>query len=254
MNKKAENQCNRQIRSSTDSDLQEILNWLSKQDKIGIEGTFYCNRNLTIQEHNKGKLIVCIDPATDQPVAYQWGGLISPGILEVRADKRGQGIGKELVEYRIKEARENDKCLLRIQCTPITSIPFWKHMGFQLYGRNENDAYMLLDKKFDLPKDGDPCILKICFYPEERNWKEDTVPIKIFTPLAIKKADNFIYLSERVSYFHISNKFDNDPVISININGEQVYLDKAKYEHAQELGVQMDGSAFYIDMIETKNT
>jgi len=250
MTKSSEPSSDRQIRYSTEDDLKEILRWLSEQEKNGIEDTFYCNRNITIEEHNEGKLIVYIDPITDLPVAYQWGGLISPGILEVHIDHRGKGIGKKLVEYRIKEARENNKVLLIIQCTPISSIPFWEHMGFQFSGVNEREAFMLLDKKNDLPEHGTPCPVKICFFSEERKWKEETAPIKIFTPLAVKTDEKYIYLSERVSYFHTTNQHDNDPVISINIEGEQIYLNKAKYDEAKKLGVKKDGPAFYLDKIE----
>jgi len=239
----------KQIRYSTDKDLEEILKWISEQEQTGIEDTFYSNRNLTIEMHQKGKLIVYIDPNTDKAIAYQWGSLISPGITEVRVDKRGQGIGKKLVEYRIQEARENNLVLLQIQCEPRSSIPFWKHMGFQLYGGQfGNNAFMLLEKKHTLPSDGKPCMTEICFYPERRKWEPDTPALKIFTAQGIIK-DNIIYLPERISYYDPSYQINKDPVVSISVDNELIYLDKAKYEKAYNLGVKRDDSAFFLDEI-----
>ncbi len=240
------------IRYSTVNDLEEILIWLKKQDQNGTTETFFVNRKLIIESHNNKELLVYIDPVTNRPIAYQLDALISPGILEVRADKRGQGIGKKLVEYRIKEARENDRCLLQIQCKPQSSIPFWEHMGFCLYG-NENYAFKLLEKKLVLPINGTPCQLNISFYPEERIWEKHTDPIKVFTPLAVKIPDDGVYLSDRVAFFYIKKHFDNDLVTSIIIDDQQLYLDKAKYDQAKVLGIKKDGDAYYIDKINLKS-
>ena len=240
------------IRYSTDIDLEEILLWLEDQDRAGVDGTFHCNRNLTIENHNEGKLLVYIDSETNKAIAYQWGGLITPGILEVRADKRRQGIGKALVEYRINEALINNNCLLRIQCEPASSIPFWKRMGFQLYGNNmKNYAYRLLRKKHDLPDNGIGVPVKISFYPEQRKWNDNTLPIKTFTPYAVQTPNDYVYLSERISFFDTTNEFRQDTVISIHVDGKLIYLDKAKYEEAIELGVSRDNGAFYLDKIKS---
>lgn len=240
------------IRYSTDEDLHEILKWLEDQENNDVDATFYCNRNLTIEEHEEGKLIVYLDQKTNLAVAYQWGGLLQPGITEVRKEHRGQGIGKSLVKFRIKEARAKRKAILKIQCTPISSIPFWEHMGFTLSGR-DNEAYMLLNYKNKLPSDATPCSVKICFFHEERKWKHSTLPVKIFNPEAFKvDKENTIYLAERVSYYDTSNHFDHDPVISIIVDDQELYLDKAKYKEARDLGVKRDHPAFYLDKIKTQ--
>jgi len=158
-----------------------------------------------------------------------------------------------LVEYRISEAREKDKCLLRIQCKPETSIPFWKHMGFHLYGEKDaHYAFRLLEKQLKLPEGGVSCQLQICFYPEERRWNDDIVSIKVFTPSAVRASDGFIYLSERVSFFDSRDGFDLDTILSIQVDGEQIYMDKPKYEKAKVLGVKNDAGAFYIEKLRQK--
>lgn len=238
------------IRYSTDEDLDEILKWLEEQEKNKIDDTFYCNRNLTIEEHNDGKLIVYISPKSNLAVAYQWGGLLQLGIIEVRKEYRGQGIGQCLVKYRIYEARAQKRAILKIQCTPTTSIPFWKRMGFTLLSENSQEAYMLLDYKNELPANGASCSVKICFFPEERKWEKNTLPVKKFIPQAVKsEEENTIYLSERITYYDISGSFDNDPVISITVDNKELYLDKAKYAEARSFGVVRDNSVFYLDKI-----
>ena len=238
------------IRNSTDRDLKEILSWLKDQDQADIDDTFYCHKNFTINSHKEGKLLVYIDPDTNKAIAYQWGGLLTPGILEVRVNKRGQGIGKKMVEYCINEARINNKCLLQIQCQPFSSIPFWKHMGFRLYSLT--DAYMILSKKHNLPIDGIAIPVTINFYPERRKWDKDALPIETFTPYAVQNPSNYICFSERIIYFDSNNNSHGDIVISINVDGKLVYLDKAKYEEALELGVHRDYCVFYLDKIKYK--
>jgi hypothetical protein len=71
------------IRYSTDADLAQIKQWLAKQERDGVE-TFHCNRNLTEEMHRAGRLLVYIDAKSKDAVAYQWGGLITPGVLEVK--------------------------------------------------------------------------------------------------------------------------------------------------------------------------
>ena len=238
------------IRYSTDDDLNEILKWLKAQEDNDIEGTFYCNRNLTISEHEEGRLIVYVNPKTNLAIGYQWGGLITPGIIEIHNEFRGQGIGKQLVDFRINEARAKRKTILKIQCTPTSSIPFWEHMGFTLSVNMENTAYMLLNYKNELPPNCPQCSVRISFFPEKKKWEKDTTAEKTFTPEAVYSVhENKVYLSERVSHYDSSHKFNHDLVISISVNGVNLYLDKAKYEEARSLGVKSDLPAFYMDTI-----
>ena len=104
------------IRKSTDADLRAIHTWLVDQDARNIPGTFLCNWEVTKEMHKKGKLLTYIDGPSGQSVAYQWGSLVRPGILEVRHDMRGKGIGRKLVEHRIKQAIKSNECFLVIQC------------------------------------------------------------------------------------------------------------------------------------------
>ena len=79
------------IRKSADADIKAIRRWLEQEESQGTEGNFLCNWNLTLDAHSEGELLVYIDPASGEPVAYQWGALIQPGILQVRNAKATLG-------------------------------------------------------------------------------------------------------------------------------------------------------------------
>src|ERR1700733_389251 len=162
----------RTIRRSTNRDLQAIHKWLVDQGARNVEGNFLCNWKLTKESHEEGNLLVCIDSKSGTAVAYQWGGLIGPGILEVRHDMRRKGIGRQLVEHRIGEAYESNQCCLYIQCKPSSSIPFWKRMGFTLLKSTNEDhyAYRILERKHNVPAHGTAVDVAIHFYPEDKKW------------------------------------------------------------------------------------
>lgn len=106
-----------------------IKTWLDAQEVAEVHDTFLCNWNLTVDAHEAGKLLVYVDEGSQEVVAYQWGALVHPGILEVRNDMRGRGIAKALVAHRLAEAAEAGHDVLRIQCAPRSSIPFWGEHG-----------------------------------------------------------------------------------------------------------------------------
>lgn len=239
------------IRRSTDADLKAIHLWLLAQSKRNDPDTFLCNWRLTKDCHRDGELLVYVDGESGVPVAYQWGGLIRPGILEVRYDMRGKGIGRRLVERRIREAYKRDLCFLLIQCKPSSSIPFWKRMGFTLFNTvdGENYAYRLLKKTHQLPTEAAPVSVAIRFYPENRKWSENVAPLCIAKPAAVRTPDNVVHLSERVFCFKELYPDTRDPVVEIEVSGQLLYCDKAKYEEAQRIGVRRCPNGFFIDHV-----
>src|SRR4051812_46562674 len=126
------------IRQSTDGDLHAIHEWLKKEHVEGVEDNFLCNWDIIEDCHAKRKLLVYIDAPSGQPVGFQIGGLLAPGILQVRKDFRRRGIATKLVEHCIAQARRANGPFLKIQCTQESSIPFWLKMGFNLY-RGQTD-------------------------------------------------------------------------------------------------------------------
>ncbi|AZO32529.1 GNAT family N-acetyltransferase [Mesorhizobium sp. M1B.F.Ca.ET.045.04.1.1] len=117
----------------------QIMDWLKAERE---------ERSVIADAHSDGEMIALIE--NDVPVAFLAYDLTYDGILEVRPDRRGLGYGKALALAALKQAVEDDRrCILDIQCAPLTSIPFWEKLGFRI--RFENYAYMPLPKALDVP-------------------------------------------------------------------------------------------------------
>lgn len=229
------------IRRATDADLEAVHQWLAQEDVKGVKENFLCNWEVIEESHQNSRLTVFVDGATEVPVAFQLGGLIHPGILEVRSDMRRKGIGRRLVDYCVAEAVNNDECFLLIEYNPPSSIPYWQTMGFTLFGdqRVKKRAYRVLGKKLQLPPGGQRVVATIQFYPEDRKWKggEAIRPFDAPKPTAEVMPDGVVYLSERVFFCKPIHPEAEDVVIAIIVGGECRYLDKAKYSEAKSIGV-----------------
>ena len=238
------------IRKSTDADLQAIHAWLVDQETRNIPGTFLCNWELTEKCHREGKLLVYIDGASEQPVAYLWDNL---GILEVRHDMRRKGIGRKLVEHRIKQAIKDNECFLYIQCEPTSSVPFWQRMGFTLLApKNENTyAYRFLEKEHQLPSDGVPVNVVIRFFSEDRKRNKNTPARCVATSDAVKTSDGIVHLAERVACFTDPHQNSGDLVIEVEAAGKILVCDKAKYPIARDIGVQRCDLGFFLDVVRS---
>ncbi len=242
------------IRRSTKADLNAIHTWLVEEKNIGVHGNFLCNWSVIESAHQNGDLLVYIDGQSGQPVAFQLGKLIYPGILQVRKAYRRKGIGRKMVERCFSINRKRDECCLYIQCKPSSSIPFWESMGFSLINTRDGHhyAYQVLEKKLSLPEKGVDSNVVIRFFPESRKWEPNNLPFAIHAPKARLGQDNIIYLEKRIS-FHKKTQtetFDLDIVVEIEVSGMRKYLDKAKYKEAQAIGVRHCTNGFYIDKIK----
>lgn len=241
------------IRPSTTEDLAVIHGWLARQDAAGVPGTFLCNWELTRRQHDDGELLVCVDEASGEAIAYQWGGLVRPGILEVREDWRGQGVGKLMVAYRLAEAFEHNDDLLLIQCKPSSSIPFWQRMGFELMEGAQGKTYgfRTIQRALELPDDGEPVPVTVEWFPEQRMWNPTTPALATFSPCAARTLDGDVYLAERVHWFDSlpGRRSQGNVVLRIVVKGEERYCDKARYEAAADVGLQHCRNGYYLDTI-----
>lgn len=241
------------VRVATEDDMAAIHSWLLRQDRDGVEGSFLCNWDLTLGCQRAGELIVFIDPASQVPVAYQWGMLLEPGILEVRADKRGTGIGRVMVEHRLADVRERNEDILFIQCTPASSVPFWTRMGFRLVettsgmgGRSDvKHAYRIMPRPLPFAAQGDAVQIEVQWFGPERKWAPDAPALAASAPAAVRSPNGGIRFAERVHGF--GRTAGGDLVVRVAVQGEEIYCDKAKYEKAQALGLQRCRNGFYLD-------
>jgi len=214
------------FRFATDADMEQIYNWLVDHKRRGVDGSFLCNWELTQNVYEEGNIIVAIQDG--EPIAYMWKDF---GIVEVREDYRLKGVGRQLVRYALELARDSNTVCIDIECAPYTSIPFWKKIGFQLFG--ENRAYLLLEKQLSLPTNGESIDIKICFYPESRMWEKGTPPLKAFSPPAVMRPDGIICLGKRIAACARRSIWNGDVVLGIEISGENFYLDKSQWRCSQ---------------------
>lgn len=238
------------VRHSTDADVAAIHAWLQELEAAGIDDTFNCNWPLTEQSHEEGELLVYIEPESQASVAYQWGGLVAPGILEVRNDMRGRGIGRVLVEHCLARAKQARQHILRIRCAPSTSIPFWEHMGFELTddgGPYEHHAIRFLQEKLKLPDEGEPVEVVLGWFPERRNWEAGT-PAASHTVIRGVQFNGKVSLEERAL---CRSRIENGgAVLRVAVNGREWYCDKAKYEAAKKLGVERCLNGYFIEAMQ----
>lgn len=235
------------IRKSSDADLVEVLRW-SKEDEADGETSFYCNRNVISHCHDEGELYVLAASETDQPVAFLANGRYEPYILSVKTDRRGEQHGYALALFMIDLWRATDACVIQFECAPETSIPFWQHMGFRMY--RPDRAYMLLPKAHELSPEGARADVKITFYPEQVKYGEDVAPFMTATPHAVRTGIGTISLAERVFVFEDLYRHDHkDIVVAIEVDGREIYRDKAKYQEAKSVGIRRDGHGWFIDEV-----
>lgn len=238
-----------EVGTSTDADLSFILAWLKTEDAETGEG-FWCNRRIVEAHHAEGDLLILREDG--KAVAFQLGALVQPGIMEVRPDCRGRGYGRMLAERRLKEAWEKDLCLLHIECTPITSRPFWERMGFTVDPLSGNDAFMVLSKRVDLDSSLPQVQVKISFFPERALYNHPRpAPLSVWQPDAVRLDDGTIELGQRVVGYK-RPLAPGDLVVEIVVNGKVIFFDKAKRDRAYELGLEQQAAtgAWYMDCID----
>lgn len=239
------------IRKATDADLLEILRWLSDEDARGVEGCFHRNRKSIREAHQDGELYVAAETSENKAVAFIMGGTKGPDILAVREEWRRRGVGQQLAEFWLEEAKQRDLCALEIECEPRTSIGFWqKTMGFEFY--DDNYAFKIIEKTFDLPGDAQEVAVVIRFFPERvKGEKSGVEPLMEVSPRAVRLHSGKIALAERVTFFNRGRRGSSvrDPVVEIEVEGALVYRDKAKHDEAKALGVRGDAFAFCIDSL-----
>jgi GNAT superfamily N-acetyltransferase len=234
------------IRKSTAADHATIVQWLREENENDGTG-FYCNVDVIDRAHSAGNMMVLIEDKV--PVAFLANGLTRDGLLEVRADRRRRGYGRDLAEMALQQAIADDVCVLEIQCAPATSIPFWERLGFNIY--SENYATRTLSKQLTLPISGEEVDVEIRVHRDPDQHHPDTsTPTHVYKPRARRGSDGVIYLYERVIFSDPSKHLHRDLVGRVLINGEDVFFNKLKYDEASEIGICRDiYDNFYIDRV-----
>lgn len=241
------------VRKSTDDDLAKVFSWLQRQRAEGVSDSLFCNWELTEAKHHADELYIGIEGSTGEVVAYHWGELLNSGILEVRKDRRGHRVGSAMVKSSIARSTLKGACCLKVQCAPAESRLFWESMGFLVHDEKGMYAHRLLALKHgECPQDASLKSVEIRFYPEPKIYsKTKTIKaIREFTPKAwLLDESGEIQLAQRVAVFAGLSGWKGDPVLEVLVDGKRVFLDKAKRIEAEEIGVEEDNGAYFIDRL-----
>ena len=229
----------------------QVHAWLQEQERQGVKATFFCNWRLTERVHLERRVSVYLSPHSGAPVAYQWGGLLKDGILEVRHAERGRGIGRVMVEHMMAEAELADEPILFVHCAPDSSAPFWQRMGFTLLPehRGETYGYRIVPKQLPPPAAGKPVQVDVEFYSERRGWDADIPPRQVNTQSAVRDSNGSVWLSHRVSWFDTIPTFEGDSYAIVKVDGENWYSGKLKRERASILGFKACANGYHLDRL-----
>lgn len=138
-----------EIRKATPDDLEQVRLWLQQEfDEFGE--SFIVNIILIEEGQKNGILFVLVD---EIPIAFALGDNYL-SILAVKRDCRADGVGTALAEYWFQNARELDVIGFEGECSPSTSLPFWKKMGCTQIASKNGNPYVIMPfrKSHELPE------------------------------------------------------------------------------------------------------
>ncbi len=256
-----------QIVPADESILEEIEAWLDIEEanyeraskeweeadyegKAPVRG-FRCNWDSAVKGWRDGwSKIHCL--VVDGSVV---GFLDGTDILEIHPDNRGFGYGRILAEFMIQSAWNEGRSVIKIEISPSSAEPFWKHMGFTVVEDRRGwgggtFAYKILPRTFKLG-DGDRVAYAISFFTGKSRYSQSPRPFAEFCGYGERLSDGRIQLPARAYCFNPTDNQHVDYFVKIEVGGDVIYFDKAKYEESKLCGVCRDaGNDFYIDSID----
>lgn len=241
------------VEKATERDLRFILDWLKREYDEDGDG-FWCNERVIRDSFSKSDdlWVVRID---GQAVSYQVGNDMR-GIINVRKNMRGHGIGAVFVEATIARAKANNITALYGECAPISSQTYWEKFGFQRYHHNGFGGVwvrLLLHCKHTLPEDSPTAQVRIEFIAAREYYRDrnSPIPLSVYDLTGAVIDDSDVMLPERVIAFMDDVPEGHDMFVKVRVNGNECYFGKAKYDDAEAVGVNRDhkGRTFYIDSI-----
>lgn len=118
--------------SPTDKQVEEIEKWLIAERKKTGDG-FYCNWNIIKSSFDKNELATI--SLNNKTIGFATWRLTSDKtarieISEVKPTYRKKGFGRKLITELLKFLKDKNICVVDLQCSPETSEPIWKRLGF----------------------------------------------------------------------------------------------------------------------------
>lgn len=243
------------VEKATEDDLTFILDWLKREHDEGVDDSFWCNNNLVRKSFRETDdlWVVRID---GEAVGFQVGNDMK-GIVNVRKDMRGRGVGEALFNATLARAKANNVTALYGECAPTSSLSYWEKHGFERFHYNGISGIWvrrILQYKHTLPEDRPTAQVHIEFIAPNAYYRnrENPNPIAIHDLTGVVIGDeDMVLLPERVIFFTHGLSDGYDTFVRITVDGVEWYFDKAKYDDAEAIGIRRDdeGGTFYIDHI-----
>lgn len=238
------------MRLANQSDFSFVSKWLKEEfDKYG-EG-FWNNIAIIRSDFNQKQLFVYIH--NKSAVGFITGPIVGPSILNVKKGYKRKGIGRKLFKYVLAEAKKNYVSVIEVECFPESSIKFWERMGFSIekkYGKIF--GYKVLEYKNKTVKKN-PVDVSIDTYSEDVYGDRNIKPLSSDNLTAFLQNDGKVVFQKRLflKKGELFKERDKDLVLSIKINGKEIFFDKAKRPEAEKIGIEKSEHdyGYYIDYL-----
>jgi hypothetical protein len=157
-----------------------------------------------------------------------------------------------LLDAIILRAFRNNVNVLYGECSPVSSLSYWKKHGFtQLTHRPRVEVQRILERQLDIPPGLPEVQVEVFVYPESIKWNQIVSHLFLKKMLGTRMENGTTKLPNRIIVLKNTKPQNGDLVLKLIVDGKELYFDKAKYSEAKMLGVLDDqiGGSFYIDEI-----
>jgi predicted GNAT family acetyltransferase len=114
--------------------IREIESWLIEEyNQTGMG--FYHNWETIINGLSKGQVFCLLE--NNKAIGFiLWRGsekVITIDIATIKIDKRGKGLGRQMIKLFYDSFKFSDYMVIDLQCSPESSEKFWSSIGFKKY-------------------------------------------------------------------------------------------------------------------------
>jgi GNAT superfamily N-acetyltransferase len=211
------------IRKATTEDLEQVRQWLQQETDAGHD-SFIVNFNFIQEGQRDDSLTVLLDQ--ELPIAFALGKE-NLSIFAVKRDRRGDGVGTALASHWFQAARDRDLIGFDGECSPETSLRFWKKMGCtQIASRSPNPwVIMPFKKSRDLPEGLEVVSLTFELHDSDGN----AIPEWDVITAAVIEVDDYMLAEDFVAYVPTTD-------VRLTIWGDDEWIWDGKVRDIEDIG------------------